>query len=85
MNNGPTTVEEIADVIFNLADPELNDMLQNAQKNNYEIDYLLWKMSADINGHFGDRLTDASTSAPSRKSFLFEKIKSELVYYAKWY
>lgn len=83
MNN--TTKEEIADIIFNSVDPELNDMLQKAKSNNYEIDHLIWKMSADINGHFSEQLAANSTSASSRKSYLFKQIKSELVYYAKWY
>ena len=83
MKDGLTTREEIADLIFNSEDPELNDMILAAKKHNYEISHLVWKIVADINGYFSDH-PKVSTGA-ERKAFLQEKIKTELVYYARSY
>jgi len=81
---GLTTIEEVAEIIFNSDDSELNDMLQKAKTRNYEIEQLVWRISADINGHHGLHLESPST-APDRKEYLFGLIKSELSYYAAWY
>ncbi|MBL7862181.1 MAG: hypothetical protein JNJ65_13530 [Cyclobacteriaceae bacterium] len=77
------TQEEIAEIIFNSIDPELNDMLQKAKSNNYEINYIIGKITVDINVHYLHHLITNSDSANSRKAFLFDKIKSELDYYTK--
>lgn len=80
---GLTTKEEIAEIIFNSDNPELNDMIQKAKVNNYEVNHLIWKIMADINTHYGDELITISKTFNTRKDFLFSKIKSELAYYAK--
>jgi hypothetical protein len=85
MDGGPATKEEVAEIIFNSSDPGLNTLLQKAKNNNYEIDHLISKISADINGHFSEQLAANSISTPVRQAYLFKQIKSELVYYAKWY
>lgn len=84
MDTGPTTKEEIAEIIFNSSDSELNDMLQKAKTRNYEVNHLVLKIAADINGHYGHRLENSVTST-DRKDYLFKLIKSELAYYAAWY
>jgi hypothetical protein len=80
-----TTKEEVADIIFNSEDAELNDMLQQAKTHNYKIDYLIWKITIDINSHFESQLRENSGSRNARRSYLFRQIKRELVYYAHWY
>jgi hypothetical protein len=80
----PTTEEEIAEIIFNSNDSVLNDMLQSAKNNNYEINQLVWRIAADINGHYSDHFA-RHRSSDERGRFLFERIKEELKYYAKWY
>ena len=84
MQTGFTTKEEIAEIIFNSSDSELNDMLQATKIRNYEINQLIWRIAADINGHHGLHL-DNLDSAPDRNDYLFKLIKSELSYYAAWY
>jgi hypothetical protein len=83
MKKGLTTREEIADLIFNSEDPELNDMILAAKKRNYEISHLVWKIMADINGYFSGHLS--ITAGAERKAFLLEKIKTELAYFAHSY
>ena len=81
MDVGLTNEQEIADIIFNSDDSVLNDMIRNARNRNYEIDYLVFKVSADINTHYESFLMNAAT-ASDRKTYLFERIKGELRYYA---
>ena len=73
MEVGLTTIEEVAEIIFILTDSELNDMLQKAKTRNYEIEQLVWRISAIINGHHGFHLENSGT-APDRKEYLFELI-----------
>lgn len=84
MQSGPTSKEEIAKIIFNSPDSELNDMLQKAKTRNYEIDLLVERIAADINGNYGLYLENSDT-ALDRNEYLFKLIKSELSYYAAWY
>lgn len=84
MKTGPTSKEEIAELIFNSADSELNDMLQHAKERNYDINQLVWRMAADINGHYGLQLSNPET-ATDRKDYLHQLIKRELKYYAAWF
>jgi hypothetical protein len=84
MQAGLTTIEEVAEIIFNSTDSELNDMLQKARARNYEIDQLIRRISADINAYHRLDLENSST-ARNRKEYLFGLIKSELSYYGAFY
>lgn len=77
------TEEEIAGIIFNSSDPELNDMILQAKEYNYDVQLLVTRIMADINGHFSDRLEQLS--GDQRKEFIQNRIHSELNYYAHWY
>jgi hypothetical protein len=85
MDESRTTTEEVAEIIFNSSDSELNDMLQKAKTHNYDINNLVWRISVDINTHFSEQLAANSTSSQNRRTYLFKQMKSEFVYYAKWY
>jgi hypothetical protein len=83
MNTGDTTEEEIAELVFKSDDSELNDMMLTAKKYNYEIPHLIWKITIEINTYFGDQLQYVDPD--DRNSFLINKIKSEMNYYAHWW
>jgi hypothetical protein len=84
MKPGLTTEEEIAEIIFNSPDTEMNDMLQKAKTRNYDISQLVWRIAADINGHHSIHLENPN-HAPDRNEYLANLIKAELNYYAAWY
>lgn len=82
---GEATQEEVAEIIFNSNNSELNDMLLKAKSNNHEVKHLIWKITVEINANYLHQLIENSDSFDSRKAYLFNKIKYMLVYDATWY
>ena len=77
------TKEEIADLIFNSADPELNDLLRLAQeKSDANIKGLLLRIAVDLNVWYAPRLLNDLPLGKRRRSFLEEKVRGELMYHA---
>ena len=78
-----TSVEEIANIIFNTADAELNDILTcivNTRR--YDVRSLFDQITLSINGSIPYHLRSELTTGMERRQFLQEKIKLELTYYA---
>jgi hypothetical protein len=82
---GPTDNEEIADIIFKSDSSELSDLLLKSKKYNYDIDNLVGRITATINGDYGMQLNAGSFPTSNRKEYLFKRIKNELAYYSHNY
>ena len=77
------TKEEIADLIFNSDDPELNDLLCLAhEKSEDNIKGLLLRIAVDLNVWYASRLLNDLPFGSDRRSFLEDKVRRELKYHA---
>ncbi|MGC3945524.1 MAG: hypothetical protein QM762_13575 [Chryseolinea sp.] len=82
MKTWKTNIEEIADVIFNSPDAELNDMLcEIALQGKYDIRQLLLDLTLSVNNSFPLRFRSDGSDQIERRHFLHEELRLELTYY----
>jgi hypothetical protein len=78
-----TSVEEIANIVFNSADTELNDILRRIiDAGSCDVKGLFQQMTMRINTSVPYNLRTEAATDSDRHTFLREKIKLELTYCA---
>ena len=77
------TCEEIADIVFNSEDSDLNDLLCRVIKGRkYNIQQLFIKIAVSINGSLPYNVRMGTATESDRHMLLQEKIRLDLTYYA---
>ncbi|MEJ1241425.1 hypothetical protein WBG78_24980 [Chryseolinea sp. T2] len=78
-----TTSEEIAQVIFNDPNPELNDLLRCILISRpYSAKQIFVAIASNINADFESSLMDELIVSKRREQFMVERVKDELLAYA---
>ncbi|HTF19494.1 MAG TPA: hypothetical protein VK658_15560 [Chryseolinea sp.] len=72
---------EIADIVFNSDDAELNDLLCYSQ-GKHDFNGIFRNICLRINATHSDMLLFGLDDSKARREFLREKIKRELMFYA---
>ena len=82
MESWTTTADEIADIIFNSSEADLNDLLcEIAATGKYSIRQLLLEIASDVNKSWPAHLRSDDAEPLQRRNFLKEEIRSAFIYY----
>lgn len=77
------TEKEIAELIFNSEDTELNDLFIKAKTRNYTVTHLIWKITIEINARSERLYPQLPIGSPDRAKYLREQIRYEMAYYGR--
>ena len=82
MKSSKTDPEELAEVIFNSQDADLNDLLcEIVSTSKFDIGQMLREISATVNNSLSLHSSSSICEPSQRLVFLKEEIRAELIYY----
>ena len=80
-----TDLPELADLIFNSSDTDLNDLVQAiVATGKYDVGKLLVEITASVNNSFPLHLRSSVSEISERQQYLKEEVRAELLYYIEY-